>query len=276
MAQAITNKKSKIKKIRRSDYPYTVAQAAANGDIATRISFLILGFGSIVRKQFVKGFSYLVLEVLFIWFMLKHGASLLVDIFHLGGQEQQKVWNDAKGVFEYTQGDNSLLMLLYGVATLFIIFAFICLWVVSIESAYKAYCLWDKGKKVPKFKDDVKSLFDSNLHAFLLPLPVLGVVVFTILPLVFMIFMAFTNYSKLGSHTVIFNWVGLKNFAKILNFSDAIGSTFWSVLGWTLVWAVAATFSNYFLGMILAMVINRKGTRAKGMWRAIFIDIRLE
>ena len=56
MAQAITNKKSKIKKIRRSDYPYTVAQAAANGDIATRISFLILGFGSIVRKQFVKGF----------------------------------------------------------------------------------------------------------------------------------------------------------------------------------------------------------------------------
>ena len=131
--------------------------------------------------------------------------------------------------------------------------------------------LWDKGKKVPKFKDDVKSLFDSNLHAFLLPLPVLGVVVFTILPLVFMIFMAFTNYSKLGSHTVIFNWVGLKNFAKILNFSDAIGSTFWSVLGWTLVWAVAATFSNYFLGMILAMVINRKGTRAKGMWRAIFM-----
>jgi len=157
------------------------------------------------------------------------------------------------------------------VATLFIIFAFICLWVVSIESAYKAYCLWDKGKKVPKFKDDVKSLFDSNLHAFLLPLPVLGVVVFTILPLVFMIFMAFTNYSKLGSHTVIFNWVGLKNFAKILNFSDAIGSTFWSVLGWTLVWAVAATFSNYFLGMILAMVINRRGTRAKGMWRAIFM-----
>ena len=271
MAQAITNKKSKIKKIRRSDYPYTVAQAAANGDIATRISFLILGFGSIVRKQFVKGFSYLVLEVLFIWFMIKHGASLLVDIFHLGGQEQQKVWNDAKGVFEYTQGDNSLLMLLYGVATLFIIFAFICLWVVSIESAYKAYCLWDKGKKVPKFKDDVKSLFDSNLHAFLLPLPVLGVVVFTILPLVFMIFMAFTNYSKLDSHTVIFDWVGLKNFAKILNFSDAIGSTFWSVLGWTLVWAVAATFSNYFLGMILAMVINRKGTRAKSMWRAIFM-----
>ena len=66
MAQAITKNKSKMKKIRRSDYPYTVAKAAVNGDIATRISFLILGFGSIVRKQFVKGFSFLVLEALFI------------------------------------------------------------------------------------------------------------------------------------------------------------------------------------------------------------------
>ena len=38
MAQAITKNKSKKKKIRRSDYPYTVAKAAVNGDIATRIS----------------------------------------------------------------------------------------------------------------------------------------------------------------------------------------------------------------------------------------------
>lgn len=55
MAQAITNKKSKIKKIRRSDYPYTVAQAAANGDIATRISFLDLGVWKHSQKTVCKG-----------------------------------------------------------------------------------------------------------------------------------------------------------------------------------------------------------------------------
>ena len=268
MAEATVSKK---KKIRRSDYQYTVFKAMRNGDWITRLSFLIMGFGNIVRKQFVKGLSFLVLESIFIYFMIKNGASLLTDFFHLGGAEQEKVWNDAKGIFEYTQGDNSLLMLLYGVATVFIIFAFVCLWVVSVESAYRAQCLHDAGKKVPGFTDDIKSLFDKNLHMFLLPLPVLGIVVFTILPLVFMICMAFTNYSKLDSHTVLFNWVGLKNFAKILNFNDAVGSTFWSVLGWTLVWAVAATFTNYIFGMILAMVINRKGTRCKSVWRSIFM-----
>lgn len=270
MAQ-VAEKKSKMKKIKKTDYPYTVAKSIRNGDLATRLSCVIFGFGSIVRKQFVKGVTFLALEAAFIYFMVTNGIWLLADFFHLGGEEQQKVWNEALGVFEYTQGDNSLLMLLYGVATLFIIAAFICLWVVNVESAYRAQCLWENNKKVPGFKDDMISLFDGKLYMLLMPLPVLGIIVFTILPLVFMICMAFTNYSKLNSHTLLFNWVGLSNFAKILNFNDAVGSTFWSVLGWTLVWAVAATFSNYFLGMMLAMVINRRGTRKKGMWRAIFM-----
>jgi arabinogalactan oligomer/maltooligosaccharide transport system permease protein len=41
-------------------------------------------------------------------------------------------------------------------------------------------------------------------------------------------------------------------------------------LAWTLVWAFLATFLNFFLGMFMSMVILRKGTRAKGMWRAFF------
>ena len=105
----------------------------------------------------------------------------------------------------------------------------------------------------------------------LLTLPALGIVLFTIVPIFFMILMAFTNYSKVDAHLMIFDWVGLQNFIKVLNFNDTIGSTFWSVLGWTLTWAVLATFSNYIFGMILAMVINRKGTRIKGFWRFCFI-----
>ena len=68
MAEATVSKK---KKIRRSDYQYTVFKAMRNGDWITRLSFLIMGFGNIVRKQFVKGLSFLVLESIFIYFMIK-------------------------------------------------------------------------------------------------------------------------------------------------------------------------------------------------------------
>ena len=49
--------------------------------------------------------------------MVLEGAGYIVDLVHLGGQEQQKVWSEAKQIYEYTKGDNSLLMLLFGVAT---------------------------------------------------------------------------------------------------------------------------------------------------------------
>src|SRR5699024_12128940 len=56
------------------------------------------------------------------------------------------------------------------------------------------------------------------------------------LPLIFMICMAFTNYSKIDNHLVLFDWVGLDNFAALFDANSILGSTFWSVLVWTLVW----------------------------------------
>lgn len=70
---------------------------------------------------------------------------------------------------------------------------------------------------------------------------------------------------------MLFDWVGLENFKALFDSNSILGSTFWSVLGWTIVWAFFATFSNYIFGMLLAIVINRKDTKAKGFWRFCFV-----
>ncbi len=101
--------------------------------------------------------------------------------------------------------------------------------------------------------------------------PLIFIFGLTVLPLVFMICMAFTNYSKLDNHLVLFDWVGLENFRTLSDSNSILGSTFWSVLAWTVIWAFFATFSNYIFGMILAMVINRPGTKAKSFWRFCFV-----
>lgn len=46
-----------------------------------------------------------------------------------------------------------------------------------------------QGKHINTFVEDIKALFNENLHKLLLVLPVTGILVFTILPLVFMISM---------------------------------------------------------------------------------------
>ena len=263
----------KLFKKKRNNFPtpYTVSNAVRKGGAATRLTMLVLGLGNIVHKQIVKGLLFLVSEVLFLWFMITSGFYNLKMMVTLGELEQQEVWNEAKGYYEYVAGDNSLLILLYGVVTIFIVLWFIVMWRASMKSAYQAECYAKEGRHLNNIREDIRDLFDKNLHRTLLSLPVTGILVLNIVPLIFMILMAFTSYSKDGDHLVLFDWVGLANFKKVLSFSDSIGQTFWSVLGWTLIWAVFATGLNYILGMLLALLINRKGTRFKSFWRFCFI-----
>lgn len=261
------------KKKRGKDFatPYTLGAAIKKGDFATKLSLVICGAGNIIYRQFIKGFLFLAIEVAYIWFMIKSGFYNLSMLPSLGWLEQEEIWNESKGIYEYVAGHNSVLILLYGVLTIFITLMFILFWKSAVKSAYKAQCLTKEGKHINSFVDDVKDLFNGNLQNLLMAVPLTGIIAFTVLPLVFMISMAFTSYSKLDNHLVLFDWVGLDNFKKVLSFKDAIGQQFWSVLGWTLIWAVLATGLNYILGMILAIVINRKGTRFKGFWRFCFI-----
>ncbi len=264
---------SKSRKKRVNEFPtqFTVKNAVTKGDWATKLSMIILGFGNLVHKQFVKGFLFLLVEVCYIAYMAIAGVAAIALLPSLGTLEQQEVWNEAKGVYEYVAGDNSLLILLFGIVAVLITFLFVLFWRGAVKSAYKAQWLKENGKHVNTFRDDLKMLFDKDLHKTMMFLPFTGILIFSILPLIFMICMAFTNYSKIGDHQMLFDWVGLENFKKVLSFGDSIGQTFWSVLGWTLIWAIFATFSNYILGMILAIIINRKGTRLKKFWRFCFV-----
>lgn len=248
-----------------------MAKAFKNGKFTTRLSILILGLGNIAGGQIIKGLIYLALEISFIIFMISSGINCLAMLPSLGGRPQQEVWNESLGVYEYVAGDNSLLILLYGITTLFIIAAYVVLAVSSLKSAYKVQVAIEENRHVNTFVEDVKSLFNENLHMLLMTLPVAGILIFTILPLVFMISMAFTNYSKIDSHLVLFDWVGLENFKLIFNSGSSIGKSFWSVFGWTIVWAVFATFLNYIFGILVALLINRKGTKWKSFWRFIFV-----
>ena len=127
------------------------------------------------------------------------------------------------------------------------------------------------------FKEQLNSLKNENFHVTILSLPVLGIVLFTITPLLFSILIAFTNYS-LGHQppTQLFTWYGFENFITLFaapadSVYAALPSVLMSTLGWTIIWTIFATFSNYFLGIILALLVNKKGIRFKKLWRTIFI-----
>ena len=236
--------------------PYTCLAALREGSTETRVSALVMGFGNMMHKQVAKGLLFLAAEIAYIAFMILYGFHNLAMLGSLGTVERQEVWNEELQVFTYTQGDQSILLLLYGLATIILTGVMFWIWRGTLKSAYKAECLDKAGKHLNTLAEDLKSLLDDNLYRLLMTPPMIFIGALTILPLVFMICMAFTNYSKIDNHLVLFDWVGLQNFATLFDSNSVLGSTFWSVLVWTLVWAFFATFTNYFAGMILAIVIN--------------------
>ena len=251
---------------------YPLSDALKKGGPVIWLSCLIMGLGNILAGQIIKGLLFLAIEVAAIAYLVLpkvggfHWLSMLPS---LGDRETQEIWNDAKGVYEYVIGDNSQQILLYAVATMAIIAFLVVIWKMSVSSGWMAQSLKREGKHVPTFVEDVKSLFDENIHKLLMTPPFITLTIFTIIPLFYMMLMAFTNYSQVDNHLILFDWVGMKNFAAIFDSSSTLGKQFWGVLGWTLVWAFFATFLNFFLGTFMAIIIDRPTTRCKGLWRTI-------
>ncbi len=252
-----------------------IGHTFADGDVKTKLSFFIMGFGQFFRRQIGRGIIFLIMEAVFIVFMAMFGFGYLADMRNLGTVAVEKTLNDY-GLEVTVYKDNSLKILLYGVLTIFFVVGFLWTWYLNIKQNYTAQKLIEEGIRPKAFKDDLKSLGDEQYYKTLLAVPLLGITVFTVIPIFFMILVAFTNYdyAHLPPES-LFSWVGFENFQTILT-TDISGSgkfayTFREILIWTLIWALVATFSNYFLGMFVAICINRKGIKFKKVFRTILV-----
>ena len=265
--RAETLKKNKVKEF---------FLAIKNGSIWTKLSCLFMGAGQIARKQFLKGALYLLLEIAFILYLIFFGGGYLAKIGTLGTVKATEVWNDETGVYDKIPGDNSFLILLYSVVTLILIVVFILFWVMNVRGNIKNDKRIANGLGVSTLRQDIDEFLNQKLYVPLLVPPFIGLLVFTVMPLIFMILIAFTNYDQ--QHLPpgnLFTWVGMDNFKLLfsggLSASGSFLATFLRVLLWTLVWAFFATFTNYFLGMIIALMINKKGIKFKKVFRTMFV-----
>lgn len=258
-----------------------IGRTFTRGNWAVKLSFLIFGFGNFYYGQVLRGILFLLFEVVFFVYMALPNGGIH---WLAKGQWFQtgKTIGTEQGSFQYDElfdtdvwiaGDDSVKVLLYGLLTIIFIIAFVYTWRLQIKQCRICMDITASGKKVRSGKDDMKSLLDDQFHKTLLALPVTGILAFTVLPIIYMVLIAFTSYD--GQHdgySNLFGWVGLDNFNLLLDFGKGgIGLAFGEILAWTLMWAFFATFTNYFLGMFVAIMINKKGIKFKKFWRTVLV-----
>jgi arabinogalactan oligomer/maltooligosaccharide transport system permease protein len=110
-------------------------------------------------------------------------------------------------------------------------------------------------------------------YLFLLP-ALLVMAIITFYPLVFQIWMAFTDFQlkNLRPGSPGPNIVGLQNFTRILDSNIVIPNfDFLRILAFNLFWAFSNVIIHVVLGVAIALVLNVDGLRFKRIWRAVYI-----
>ncbi len=116
------------------------------------------------------------------------------------------------------------------------------------------------------------SLFILIRGAFHLIIPSYIAMTFAIIfPVLVTLMIAFTNYDfKHTAPTTLLDWIGFQNFTNMWTLST-FRSAFTSVLGWTLIWALAASTLQIVLGILTAIVANQPFVKGKRIFGVIFL-----
>lgn len=226
-----------------------------------KLSCLFMGLGQLFYKQFIKGILYLLTEIAMIAFMVLKGFSMIEGFFTLGLVAPDPILG--------IKGDNSVVFLIMGIFAWMIVAIFLVLYAANIKDCYKIYLLKSEGKEIPNFIKAFKAFVDKDFYKIMLFVPIVLVLIFNVTPIIFMICIAFTDYgvSTEAVDSNLINWCGFYSFEKLFTASN-IGKTLGKVFLWNIVWAVSSTLVNYFLGLGLALLLNKKIVKCKWLWRA--------
>ena len=168
--------------------------------------------------------------------------------------------------------DLSIFMMIYGIVAFLVLLVFLAFYIFNIIDAKKTGKMRDHGNPITDFRTSIKNILEKGFPYVLLSPAVLFTIFLTVTPLLFGILIAFTNYSAphhLPPRSLV-DWVGFRNFIDLIEMPFLRG-TFLGVALWTFIWAIVATVTTFFGGLIVAVIINRHGIKLKRFWRTIYI-----
>ena len=139
-------------------------KAVKDGSNPTRLSCFVMGFGQIARGQLGKGLFYLLTQAAFWLYLIFFGGRYIAHLFsgNLGTQLAGERWNEELQMFEKIKGDNSFLILLYGVVSLVLLAIFTVIWYMNVKGSYANDIRLREGRPLPTFREDLRSLVNEK------------------------------------------------------------------------------------------------------------------
>ncbi|AST90563.1 MULTISPECIES: carbohydrate ABC transporter permease [Sutcliffiella] len=227
-----------------------------NPTLAMILSILFAGLGQIYNRRYLKGILFIVIQ-----------ASFLItffDFINIG------FWGLIT-LGEIPMVDHSVFLLIQGLVSVIVVVIFGTLYIFNILDAKKNAQNIKQGIPNPTVKDALKKFYDNGFPYFMVIPGLLLLLFVVVLPLLFMVSLAFTDYNLYNSPPRnLLSWVGFQNFIDLVSL-PLWKDTFFSVFAWTITWTLVATTLQVALGLFLALIVNDPRVKFKRTIRTILI-----
>ncbi|AJY77794.1 sugar ABC transporter permease [Paenibacillus beijingensis] len=237
--------------------------------IAVVLSVIAMGLGQLYNRQYVKGIILLAFHAIGLYtfiFRLPHAVWGLVTL----GETKTQLKKVGR-LYQQILGDHSVYLMIQGLITVCAAFVLIYIYTMSIKDAYQVGKRRERGEQPHNFLQTARFIATYRFPYLILAIPLVGVFFFTIMPIIFMILLAFTNYTSNNMPPAhLLDWVGFDVFKDIFTIKQW-SHTFYGVLLWTFIWAILATVTGFFGGFAIALLVQQKGIRFKKVWRTLLI-----
>lgn len=216
----------------------------------------IPGLGQLYNRRYIKGLLFLILFLSFFF--------VFADFLNIG---YWGLWT--LGTMEGV--DDSRSLLIQGIISVILTIFFVIFYWINLTDARKDALKIREGWKITTIREGYKQAWDKGVPYLFVGPGIFMITFVLILPLLFMVSLAFTNYNIYNSPPRhLLDWVGFENFKNI--FSVPIWrNTFFSVLSWTLVWTFVASTLQIALALFLAVIVNDKRVKFKKFIRTMLI-----
>ena len=228
-------------------------------NLATLFSVVFMGAGQLYNGEWIKGILFSIINIIF-----------YINIFN--GTIYHSLWGlITLGEVPGVKGDHSINLMIIGIISVMFLTIFLIIYIYNIKDAYKKACEIESGLKVETQLEYLKRSANEKFPYLVLMPAIILVLSFTVLPIIFTVLTAFTNYSS-PYHIPPANlveWVGFSNFSKLYSLT-AWKTTILHITLWTIVFAFLVTIVNYFAGLVIALLLNSKKTIGRKFWRVLY------
>lgn len=170
-------------------------------NLITAASVLVMGLGQLINGQITKGILYGVFYILSLCYVIPYCCFYMEDLISLGTKPGMH---------------NSLFMMVYGIIAIMVLFWLLLVYISNIRDARRNAMIKSEGAALPKFPEAVRLFVHRRVAWFFIAPGVIAVLFVVVLPLVYNIFIGFTDYDMFHQPPgKLLSWVGFDNFKNI-------------------------------------------------------------